>query len=254
MNIPRFDRWHFLTAFFGAVLMCAKAPAAQPEDIVRIHLEALGGKERVAALSAVRATGYVLSGGKRVNFYMIAARPARLRLEMEGAGRTMVQACDGAEAPWEFDTGTWPPRYKAMAEGAAKAFQADAEFDDPLVSGVARNYTLEFAGETQLEGKKFLRVLVSRKLTESFVLLLDAETFMIAMRLEKRASPGGQPVQIVTRFDDYRPVEGVLLAHKVTVVVDNRVTQQSIIESIQPNPPHTAETFTRPKTTVQDAK
>jgi len=230
-----------------AVAFVAPARANRGDDLARIHLEALGGRERVTALAAVRATGYVLQGGKRVNFYMIAARPSKLRLEMEGGSRTMVQAYDGVDAPWEFDTGKWPPRYIAMAENSARTFVADAEFDDPLVSAETRGYAFDFGGEVQGDGRPMLRVLVTRNLKEQFSLLLDAETYLIAMRVERRSSVGGRPIQIVTRFDDYRPVEGVLLAHKVTVAVDGQMTQQSIIESIEPNPRTTVDTFTRPK-------
>src|SRR5687768_14524903 len=80
-----------------AVLLCSgmvtpAAGANRADDLARIHLEALGGPERVAALASLRATGHVLSGGKRVGFHMIAARPAKLRLEIESGGRTLVQA------------------------------------------------------------------------------------------------------------------------------------------------------------------
>jgi hypothetical protein len=230
-----------------ALAWTAPARANRADDLARIHLEALGGRERITALAAVRATGHVLQGGKRVNFYMIAARPAKLRLEIEGGSRTMVQAYDGVDDPWEFDTGKWPPRYIAMAQSSARTFIADAEFDDPLVSADTRGYTFDYGGEVKGDDRPMLRVLVTRHLKEQFALLLDAETYLIAMRVEQRSSVGGRPVQIVTRFDDYRPVDGVLLAHKVTVAVDGRVTQQSIIESIEPNPKTTPETFTRPK-------
>lgn len=232
----------------GLALAHVVAGADRAEDLARIHLEALGGSERVAALRAVRATGHVLAGGKRLDFYMIAARPAKLRLEIDGGGRTQVQAYDGTEPPWEFDTGTWPPRYKAMAESAARTFVSDAEFDDPLIVGATRGYTLEYGGEARADGETFLRVLVTRNLKETFALLLDPKTYLIAMRVENRMTVAGRPIQIVTKFDDYRPVDGVLLAHRVTVLVDGKATQQSVIDSIQPNPSFTKDTFSRPKT------
>jgi hypothetical protein len=82
---------------------------------------------------------------------------------------------------------------------------------------------------------------------ETFALLLDAETYLIAMRIEKRGGAGGKALQVQTRYDDYRPVDGVLFPHRITVVVDGRIVQQTIIENIEPNPPLTPETFTRPK-------
>lgn len=234
--------------FAGAAALGASADRIDRADnLARIHLEALGGRERVEALKAVRATGHVVSNGKRVDFYMIAARPAKLRLEIDAGGRTQVQGYNGEDEPWEFDTGTWPPRYVAMPAGAARTFASDAEFDDPLVAGAARGYTLEYAGEVEGEGGKFLRILVTRNLTETYSLLLDPQTFLIAVRVENRMTVAGRPYQVLTRFEDYRPVDGVLLAHRVTVVTDGRVLHQSVIESIQANPEYSKGTFSRPK-------
>ena len=221
------------------------AHADRTEDVARIHLEVIGGQERIAALSAMRASGHVIAGGKRVRFTLTAARPNRIRLETEGGGRTLVQGSDGVEPPWEFDTGSWPPRFRPMAEAVAKRFAADAEYDDPLVAGAVRGYALDFAGEVELDGKKLLRLLVTRKLADTFSLLVDPDTYLIVMRVESRTSPGGRPVQIATRYAQFRPVEGVLLPHEITVLVDGRLTQQTKIDTIDANPTLSAETFSR---------
>ena len=234
------------------MLLAAPVQADQAADIARIHLEAIGGRERIATLVGLRVSGYVMAGGKRVRFTMIAARPDRVRLETQANGRTLVNASDGVEPPWEFDTGTWPPRYREMNETAAKAFTADAEFDDPLVAGEARGFVLDFSGEVERDGHKLLRVLVTKKLTETFFLLIDPDTYFIVQRLEERVGAGGRKRQIVTRYDDFRPVDGVLLPHRVTLETDGRVEQQMIMEKIETNPELSPETFTRPRAMARD--
>jgi hypothetical protein len=235
-------RWFFLGA-----LAAVGARGDQVTDLVRAHVEALGGIERIEALTAMRATGQVVAGGKRVRFTLTAARPDRVRLETENGARTLVQGTDGKEGPWEFDTGSWPPRYRVMPESAARGFAADAEFDDPLVAGAARGYAFDFGGETTADGRKMTRLLVTKNLTETFAVLLDLETKMIVLRVESRTSAGGRTLQVLTRYDDYRTVEGVMLPHRVTVIADGAVKQQTVIERIDANPALTAETFARPK-------
>lgn len=231
----------------AALAVVPRVTADRIAEIVRIHTEAIGGKKRVEALAALRASGQVDRGEKRVRFSMTAARPDKIRLETESGGRTLVQASDGEAPPWEFDTGTWPPRYRPMNEANAKTFVADAEFDDPLIAGPERGFTLDFAGEMEVDGKKLLRVLVTRKLTETYSLLLDPETYLIVLRVEQRAGLSGRKMAIVTRYSDYRPVAGVLLPHDVTLLVEGRVNQRTKIDRIDPNPALTAETFSRPK-------
>lgn len=233
-----------------AALLAPASWADRAQDLARIHVEAIGGKKRIDALQAMRATGQVAAAGKQVKFTMTAARPNKVRLETEAGGRTLVQGTDGADSAWEFDTGTWPPQYRAMPEATAKTFVADAEFDDPLVARETRDYTLDYAGELDVGGRKLLRVLVTRKFTDVYSLLLDPQTYFIVMRVEQRPTPGGRKAQVVTHYEDYRPVDGVLLPHLVTVAIDGRMSQQTRITRIDPNPPVTVDTFSRPKVVV----
>jgi hypothetical protein len=241
-------RFGFLFVAFAVLASVVRADRAS--DLAAIHTEVIGGKKRIEALKSLRATGNVTANGKQVRFTMTAARPDKIRVETEMGGRTLVQGSDGVAAPWEFDTGTWPPKYTDMPDASAKTFVADAEFDDPLVSGAARGFTIEYAGEVSVEGKKLHRLLVTRKLIQTFSLLLDPETFFIVTRVEQRPTVSGRQVQVVTHYEDFRPVEGVLLPHQIAVVIDGKVTQHTKIVAVEPNPTVTAETFTRPKVAV----
>jgi hypothetical protein len=236
-------------ASFAVLLLGLLSPAwaDRAQELARIHVEAIGGRERIEKLAALRATGQVRAGGKQVRFTMTAARPDKVRLETEAGGRTLVQGTDGVGPAWEFDTGTWPPQYRDMAAANAKTFVADAEFDDPLVAGKARGYTFDYAGEMEANGRTMLRLLVTRNLRETYSVFLDSRTYFIVMRAEERTTAGGRKTHVVTHYDDFRPVEGVLLPHQITVAVDGRMTQQTNITRIDANPSLGAETFTRPK-------
>ena len=238
-------RLRFALPFLLCLLPAAWADRA--EDLARIHIEAIGGRERIEKLSALRATGTVTASGRQVRFTMTAARPAKVRLETEAGGRTLVQGFDGSEPAWEFDTGTWPPVYRAMAEPNAKTFVADAEFDDPLVAGRRRGFSVDFAGEVKIGGRSLLRLLVTHRFTETYSLMLDPRTYFIVMRVEERTTAGGRKAQVATHYEDFRPVDGVLLPHTVTVAIDGRTTQQTKISRIDANPPLTVDTFRRPK-------
>jgi hypothetical protein len=245
MHLSRGHR--FLLGLALAVALAIPGRADPATEIARIHLEAIGGAERMAALKSLRFTGLVVVGNKRMKFTMIAARPDRIRLETEAEGRTLVHASDGVQPPWEFDTGTWPPKFRDMDEANARSFTADAEFDDPLIAGAKRGFALDFAGEVEVGQRKLLRILVTRNLRDTFSVLLDPETYFIVMRVDDRTTTAGRKRQIVTRYDDFRPVDGVLLPHRVTLLTDNRVEQQMLMERVETNLAVRPEMFTRPK-------
>jgi hypothetical protein len=235
----------FVTVF--TLLAAPLALADRVTDLVRIHREAIGGDDRIAALGAIRATGEVIAGGKKMRFTMVAARPDRIRLETESGGRTLVQASDGKNPPWEFDTGQWPPHYRDMAPAVAKTFAADSEFDDPLVGGAERGYAIDYAGEVTSDGKKLIRLLVTHKLTTTFALLLAPDTYLIVRRIEERTDALGRTAHIVVQYGNYRPVDGVLIPHEVAVAVDGTVTERTQIATVEPNPEIADDAFTRPK-------
>jgi hypothetical protein len=133
-----------------------------------------------------------------------------------------------------------------MAAGAARTFMSDAEFDDPLIAPASRGYALDFAGEFEAEGRRTLRILVTRRMVETTALLVDDETALILMRVEQRESAGGRNLRVTTHYADYRPVEGVLLPFIITLSIDGTVTQQTKILRIEANPTIGETTFTRP--------
>jgi hypothetical protein len=235
------------------VLAAVATPAAglraadRAAELAAWHLAATGGAARVAALHAIRATGEVAAGGRSVRFTLLAARPDRVRLETEAEGRTRVQGADGAEPPWEHEPAAAPPRSAPMSAAAARTFAAEAEFDDPLIAGAARGYALDEAGFAELDGVRHPRLLVTRPRTEPFFLILDPVTYLIVRRTESRSGAAGRKTEIVTRYADFRPVQGVLLPHRIEVAVDGRVTQETRIERIEANPPHEPEDFRLPR-------
>lgn len=211
-------------------------------EIARIHVEALGGAAAVRALAAMQMTGEVLARGSRVPFTLLVARPNRIRMETRFPDRAVVQAYDGERPPWESD----PAGQRTMSAAAAERFLADADFDDPLVQARERGTSLEFAGETEVRGRKLLRLLVSRSLTENVFVLIDPATYLLAFRVQE-LTRSGRRLEVVTRYDDFRPVSGVLVAHEITLFVDGALSQQAKIDAITPNPEIGGEAFIRPR-------
>ena len=234
MNVPFAARCGLL---FAATMIAA--PVARAEllpDLKAIHLEAIGGSERVTALRALRARGVTTTNESELQFTLLAARPNRIRLQTESGGRKLVQGFDGTKPAWEEAIGPDGVRRRVMADAVARMFVADAEFDDPLVAGPERGFVLDYLGEVEEGDKRRHRILVTRARGETFTLLLDPATYLIVARVESRISAVGRKLEVVTEFSDFRPVAGVLLAHEVSVSMDGRRLRRTRIERMEPNP------------------
>lgn len=244
-----FDGKRWFAAVIAIALSVAPAMAESLDDLLQAHVDAIGGRARIEALTSMRATGQVVTGDKRLRFTMLAVRPNKVRIEIADGPRTVVQASDG-RTPWTYDSKESPARYKDMPANLAKTFMADSEFNDPLVAGAKRGFTIDDAGMVTENGKKYRRLLVTKDLTKLSTLLLDPATLLIVSKSEDLTNGLGAPVHIVTRYEDYRPVAGVLVPHRVSLVVGSRLVQETKIETIEPNAVIADGLFSRPQALI----
>lgn len=215
------------------VVTAVAARAGQLEDIVRYHAFAIGGAERIEALAAFSSSGSIRSSGPELRFELLAQRPNRMRIALQGGGHASILGWDGQGEPWQFDPAQ-SSAIRPMPRAQARGFEAEAEFDDPLIAGSARGYTLDYAGEQQWEGRPVFVVLVTRSDSPPSRLLVEQQTYFIVARLIERALPSGRKVTFTTRYSDFRPVGGVLLAFRIEELADGKLLRDTIVDDITP--------------------
>lgn len=219
--------------------------ADQADEVARIHTEAIGGRQRMEQMRTLRATGRVEIGGRVMTFVLLAERPNRLRMETRTENRRIIQATNGVDAPWQLLSDDDPPRVTQLQDFAAREFAADAEFDDPLVNYAARGYALDYAGVAQVGDRPAIRLLVTRRLVDSFELLVDAETYFILQRITRQVRQGRE-ITTEIRFDDHRPVGGVIIPHRFLKYADGRLLYESRFETVEANVPIPPDSFNPP--------
>ena len=220
-----------LLLFLVACASVARADFAK--DLARIHAEAVGGRAAVNALKALKATGVTRNDRGELRFTLWAARPDKIRTEVSAGTRIIVQAWDGRGEPWRADSQT--RRITFMSGETADEFQAEAEFDDPLLADPDRRVSLDYVGSVELEGRELLKVVVTRNFTETSFVYLDAATYLIVRRDGVRRRRGAETV-LRTDYADFRPVAGVLLPHRLTVSHNGKRMHETVIDRMEPNP------------------
>jgi len=206
------------------------APGRTEDDILRIHREALGGAEAIRALRAFRAEGVTRLETGEVEFTLWAARPAKLRLESRVGGQTMVQAYDGVTAAWGMPAGGTPA---LLAPGEAREFISGSDFDGPLVDPSAKGYAVSYAGESEVEGRACLHLMLAARDLELIEIFVDAETYLILKRVSARPEVPDAG-RLETFFSDYRQVGGVMMPFRVMIFDGERPLTDTRIERITP--------------------
>ncbi len=219
------------------VLLVGGAPRLAADfaaDLARFGVESAGGVAAHEALRGLRAMGVISAGGREASFILHAERPARLRIETVGERGSLVRASDGVHAPWKLEDPLQGPR--RLGRGEERDFLLDAEFDSPLFEHARRGISLDYAGRVVLEGRAYQRLLAVLRHTELVTLFIDEESGLLTRR-EQRKRVGGREVLLVTLFEDFRPVAGVLLPHRIRTLAGEQVLTDARIETLDPNPP-----------------
>jgi outer membrane lipoprotein-sorting protein len=215
-----------------ALLFCSAAPGARADlamDVARIAVEMAGGEAAHGELRALRATGVTRVGEAEVPFILYTERPDRVRIETVGEKGSLVRAYDGVLAPWKkTDALAGPQRLGAVEQ---RQFIREAEFDGPLYQAVKRGVSLDYAGRAMVDGVLTHRLLVTMRGGELATLYVDAATYLLVRREVKAGN-----VTIELRYEDYRPVAGVLLPWRVRAVAGGRVLHETVIEDYVANP------------------
>lgn len=206
------------------------------EELLRKHIAALGGKRKVEALTAFKATGSISIGQRTIPFTMYAQAPNRVRTELQSEGHKIVQAYDGKNPPWQLNDGTDPAIPVAMTGEAAREFAADAEFYSPLINNSERGIRLEYVGEGKIDDRRCLRLSVFRNGENTMEVHLDPNTYLIVRQVHKRKSGSKREILMETRFSDHHAVSGVMMPHRVTVLAQGRKLHEMELEEITPNP------------------
>ena len=221
-----------LTAFCLSGSMRADDVA---EDIARIHIEAIGGQERVARLESFRGAGQSQVGDFVMEFQMWAARPRSIRIEVNMQNKTLVQGWDGQGDPWIQNGQDGPAGVMPGALG--EQFKIGSSFDTPLFRSTERGYTLEYAGEDEVDGRPAVKILATRDLTNQSTLYLSADTYFILRQDRTRREDDGSALRVQTFYNDFRPVLGVIMPHRISVQEGDRMVSDMVLNWMEPNPP-----------------
>ena len=220
--------------------------AEEALDLARIHLEALGGRERIDALRSLRATAKVSIGDRRVEVTIVAQKPNRIRTETRAAGQVITQAYDGTNPPWQFNSKDPKGSKQPLAPSAAEALIADADFLDPLIDWVSRGSSLEFIGRALGYNTIVSRIRVATTGRDLVEVWLDPKTYLITHQLRQRQVSKDRMIVIETHFSDFRPVAGVIMPHRIASYVEGQLQHVTEITHITANPVIPEGCFTAP--------
>ncbi len=202
-----------------------------PLDLAAAHLEAIGGRAAVEAVKGYYATGTARIVGSQEDHVIVKewVRPGegwRMRWDVDGFGR-LEHGFDGRIAwlvrPGQPEDAVRDEKYR---EVAASRVLLHPEVDLIGHLGAARTI-----GRREIAGHSTWEVQVTGPAGSVQSRFYDEETGMLRA-IERDELWTGQLTSILTVYDDWQPVDGVLYPHRVTRIPPNGPERMRVLESV----------------------
>jgi outer membrane lipoprotein-sorting protein len=218
-----------LAAAFGSV-----SQAQTVEEVLAKHMEAMGGKEKLATLSSVYMESVaVRPNGDEVITKTWKVHNQAMRREIDfGMGKIVSIVTD--KEGWSSNPRSGG-KFEAMPAEMVQAQQGELDCAGPLIDPVAKGHKVELAGKEDVNGVSCHVVKLTTKTGREVTYYIDPNTYYVARMKTKggmgmRGGAGGnnpnaqqtQPAQdreFITEYSDYRKTpEGYVFPWTTTIV------------------------------------
>src|SRR5437588_2117173 len=185
------------------------------EELVTKNTEAKGGADALRALQSLKLTGKLIvdEGQVQLGYLQTKKRPGEVRTEFTLQGMTAVQAYDGKEG-WRISPFQGRKDPEKISADDAKPLIEDAEIDGPLVDWKAKESTLEYLGQEDVDGTSAYKIKVVRKNGDVNFVYLDPDHFLEIRILTQRVRHGAQE-EVETDMSDYEKIGGVFVPFSI---------------------------------------
>lgn len=225
-----------------------EATDASSEKILHAHIKALGGMERILAITNTVSKGRLREGRNEYDVLYYRAAPDKLRVETTesklGRKFTETQGYNGEKA-WRMDDRTKNRFPTEMSQEAATGFIQEANFYGPLVNWQSGDNRFTYEGEVNSRGRKHhLLKMVNPEGRATFI-YFDASTLMVT-RVGQQRILKKSIVEQDTYYTKYERIDGVWYPTRLEFAISGQTFGNLEFSSIATNQPLEAGLFDEP--------
>lgn len=180
--------------------------AQSVDEILKRHIDARGGYERIKAIQSVRITRTVVTQFSELEVVILKKRPQSHRVEQSAPGQPPVLRAVTPSAVWDLAGGKLTNRTPLSA---AEARDLDGDFDGPLVDWKEKGHTAELAGREALPGGDAFKIQLTTKNGVARTFYIDAATYLVRRITGVTNLPGDRKANLETDILAHKEAGGV---------------------------------------------
>ena len=205
------------------------------------------GEARAMAIEAAKASqqtaGKIIQLPYRADF----ERPTRMRAEVDFEGKTAVQVWNGTEG-WKVRPFLGRDEVEPYTADEKRMAQAQQQLDGPLINHRAKGIDVALDGTERVDGHDCYRLKLKFKNGDERRVWVDGSTFLEVKAEEELRHFNGKDRMVYTLFRDYRPENGLMVAHQLETQIDGVAqTNKIYIDKVALNPKLEPARFVKPQ-------
>ena len=214
----------------------ADAEEVDAAEVVARYLKARGGAENWRGVDTLELTGIYSAFSFYEPFRLIRKRGDWYRLDYVVLSSPAVRARDG-EGPWGQDPLLLPEAARIAEDPYKTQLERESLFGLALLDHESRAIAVELIGEGEVEGQPTVDLRLTFPGEREEIWHLDAESWLeVAVDAQIwDHTQSADPIHRRTFFDDFRPVEGLMLPFQVDHEFGARLEAMTVHE-VRVNP------------------
>ena len=210
--------------------------AQTADEIVNKHLDAIGGKDKLANLKTMKLICSVeIAPGMKAPIAMYFVNNQCMRMEVEVQGMKILSAVEG-DSGWSINPMSGKKDAERMNADEIRESKDQMDITGSLYNYKEKGHTVELIGKEDMEGTEVYKLKISKKSGDIEYDFIDATTYLKLKETTTRKFKDKEVSGDVI-YSDYRKAGDIMFAYSM----ENRQTGESqgqalIVESIEVNP------------------
>lgn len=206
------------------------------DDIINKHVEAMGGKEKLAALKALKLVMSIEIGpNMKAPATIVLVNGTKMRLDMSIQGMTMVQVVTG-DSGWAINPFGGKKEAERMNKEEIQASKDQLNITGELYDYKAKGNTVELIGKEDMEGTETYKLKVTKKNGDVDYIFLDAKTYL-ELKITSKHKFKDKEIESDELLSNYKKVDGIMFAFTREERMSGEAQGQSMTaDSIEVNP------------------
>lgn len=236
----------YLLAIFAALIISFNLSAQSADEIINLHVEALGGTENMEAVKSLKVNGTAKVIGIDIPYTTYNLAPDKTYFEMSIEGFAIKQAFDGKTA-WSVN-----PLSGSSSPEVVDGDEAKGIKDRGIIFGRLTTYkndgaSIELLGKEKVDNAEAYKILYKGADGKKVTYYISTETKLV-VKVQKKVIVNGSELDSETTFFDYRKIGNVMMAYAMNTKVKNSPmgSQNITIDKIEINPTFDETIFTMP--------